>query len=124
MVQSDSINVLRQRAAEDLRAAEILIDSNDELIAPIGFHLQQFIEKKMKVILAEHGIKYPKTHDLSILLELFPHEKISEDDEMFAQIISRFAVESRYEKFSVPPMDGQQMLEKVKRFAELIESLW
>ena len=124
MVQSESINILRQRAEEDLQAAEILLDRNDELMAQIGFFLQQFVEKRMKVSLAEHGIKYPKTHDLSILLELFPQEKIGEDDEMFAQIISRFAVESRYDKFSVPPMDGQQMLNKVKKFAEFIETLW
>jgi len=78
----------------------------------------------MKVCLKEHDTDYPKTHDLVVLLKLFPQKKITEDDKAFAYILSRFAVESGYSKRSVPPMDGQQMMEKTKIFAELIEILW
>jgi HEPN domain-containing protein len=120
----DDIEALRQRSAEDLRVAEILVEADDEFLAHIGFNLQQFIEKKMKVSLYEHGINYPKTHDLVMLLGLFPQKLVSEDDETFAYILSRFAVESRYGKRSVPLFDGRQILAKTRKFADLIETLW
>ena len=123
MVQSNDIDILRQRAAEDLLSAEIILENNDELLAQIGFHLQQFIEKNMKASLQEHGIKYPFTHDLVLLFSLFPNKKV-EEDEIFAHILSRFAVESRYSMHSAPPYDGQQLLDKTKRFATMIETLW
>jgi len=124
MVQSEDTDILERRAAEDLRAAEILLDNDDELLAQIGFHLQQFIEKRMKIGLQKHDVDYPKTHDLVMLLNLFPHKGIGEDDEIFAYVLSRFAVESRYSAFSKPPFNGQQMLDKTKKFADLIETLW
>jgi hypothetical protein len=55
---------------------------------------------------------------------LFPGERISDDDKTFAYILSRFAVESRYDEMTAPPMDGQQLLKETKKFAELIETLW
>jgi len=124
MVPHDDIEALKQRSAEDLLVAEMIINNNDELLEQIGFHLQQFIEKKMKASLQEHLIDYPKTHDLVLLLEFFPQKNVDKDDENFAYILSRFAVESRYNKRSVPPMDGQQMMRRTKKFAELIETLW
>jgi len=124
MVRYDDIEILEQKAANDLLGAEVLLDSAHELPALIGFHLQQFVEKRMKVSLQKHDIAYPKTHDLLMLLELFPQEKVSEDDEFFAQILSQFAVDSRYGEYVEPPWDGRQMLEKAKEFAEFIETLW
>jgi len=124
MVQSEDVEILERRAAEDLRAAEILLDSDDELMAQVGFLLQQYIEKRMKASLQKHDIEYPKTHDLVMLLKLFPNKGVCVDDKIFAHVLSRFAVESRYGAFSTPPLDGQQMLEKTKKFAELIETLW
>ena len=124
MVQSESINILRQRAAEDLQVAEIILGNDDELITQIGFHLQQFVEKRMKVCLAEHGIDYPKTHDLVMLLRLFPQKQIRDDNKTFAHILSRFAVESRYDEMTAPPLDGQQLLNEAKKFTEFIETLW
>ena len=124
MVQSEGIEILERRAAEDLWIAEMILDNNDELMAQISFHLQQFIKKRMEVGLRERLVKYPKTHDLSVLLDLFPQEKISETDKEFVQILSKYAAESRYELCTDPPWSGRQMLEKAKKFAELIETLW
>ena len=124
MVQSDDISILRLRASEDLRVAKMIIDADDELMAHIGFNLQQFLEKSMKACLMEHDVKYPKTHDLAMLLKLFPQEMISKEDKVFAYTLSQFAVESRYGNCPASPWDGQQMLEKVKEFADFIETLW
>jgi len=124
MVRSESVETLKRKSAEDLRAAEVLIGNDDELLTQIGFFLQQFLEKKMKVELCNHKIDYPWTHDLVALLKLFPQKGISEDDKLFAYVMSRFAVESRYSDYFTPPWDGRQMLEKAKKFAEFIETFW
>lgn len=78
----------------------------------------------MKASLYKHGIDYPKTHDLVLLLTLFPQKMICEEDEIFAHILSRFAVESRYGLYATPPLDDRQMLDKAKMFVELIETTW
>ena len=114
MVRREEIEILDQKASEDLRGAEVLLKYDDELLTLAGFHLQQFLEKKMKVSLQKHYVKYPKTHDLSALLDLFPQNKISEADDEFVQILSQYAVELRYGMCTDPPWSGQQMLEKVK----------
>ncbi|MCL2712436.1 MAG: HEPN domain-containing protein [Methanomassiliicoccaceae archaeon] len=124
MVLYEDIDNLRQIAAEDLWVAEMILDSNDELLAHIGFNLQQYVEKMMKASLQEHDIDYPKTHDLVLLLELFPQEKVTKEDAAFAYILSRFSVETRYRRSYAPPMDGKQIFERAKRFAAKIETLW
>ena len=124
MGQHDDVRVLDQRADEDLMVAELIIDNNDELLEQIGFHLQQFVEKKMKVSLKRHNVDYPLTHDIARLLKLFPREKVSEDDKMFAYTLSHYAVESRYGEEPESPWDGQYMLDKAKKFVQLVESLW
>ena len=124
MARSDDVKILKQRSAEDLQVAEMIVSIDDELIAHIGFNLQQFLEKKMKASLYENGIDYPKTHDLAALLKLFPQKRIGEKEKMFAYILSQYAVESRYADDPLPMMDGQQLLSETKKFAEFIETLW
>jgi len=124
MVRSEDAATLERIAAGDLLAAQIIFEADEELIEHIGFHLQQFIEKTMKASLQRHDIDYPKTHDLVILLELFPYEKVTEEEEIFAYILSRFVVESRCSMSSTSPLHSQQLLEKTKKFAEFIETLW
>lgn len=36
----------------------------------IGFHAQQSVEKSIKSVLTRHEIEFPRTHNLSMLLEL------------------------------------------------------
>ena len=124
MAQYNDAEILEQKAAQDLLGAEILLEKSDELLDLVGFHLQQFIEKKMKASLNRHGIVYPRTHDLRALLRLFPREDVGEDDVMFLHILSRLAVESRYNDYFAPPLDGQQMFDRAVSFAERIETLW
>ncbi len=37
---------------------------------PVTFHAQQAVEKALKAFLVWHQLEFPKTHDLSLLLEL------------------------------------------------------
>ena len=36
----------------------------------IGFHAQQAVEKSLKSVLTRHEIEFPRTHNLSMLIEL------------------------------------------------------
>ena len=119
MAQYDDVEILEQKAANDLLVAEMIVDNNDELLEQAGFHLQQFVEKKIKAELHRRRVDYPWTHDLGALLKVFPTTHVSEDDKTFLYILSRFAVESRYNDYFKPPWDGRQMLERAKKFAEM-----
>ena len=56
--------------------------------------------------------RVPWTHDLRALLRLFPKKDVTEDDIMFLHILSRLAVESRYNDYFMPPLDGRQMYDR------------
>ncbi|NOX16715.1 MAG: HEPN domain-containing protein [Chlorobi bacterium] len=67
---------------ENLEAAKILLDSN--LYNPALFNIQQSIEKSLKSLFIEYGIKLKKTHSIGELKNILSDEKIYielEDDE-------------------------------------------
>lgn len=57
-------------AAADLKVAKNSIQFSEEYKAISAFHSQQCAEKAMKGFLTYHGVRFPKTHDLSILVDL------------------------------------------------------
>jgi len=83
MDRYDDAEILERRATDDLLGAELLLERSDELLYLIGFHLQQFVEKKMKASLRRREINYPWTHDLRTLLRLFSQKDVAEDDILF-----------------------------------------
>jgi HEPN domain-containing protein len=56
-----------QKAANDLRGADIDLTANPPLIEDALFHCQQAAEKSMKGFLAAHEQVFRKTHDLDEL---------------------------------------------------------
>ena len=78
----------------------------------------------MKVELSRHNVNYPWTHDLVVLLSLFPQKKISDDYKTFADILSQFAVGTRYGEYLKCPWSDREILEKAKEFVKHIETLW
>ena len=59
-------------AYADLRAAQKLVDDG-ELTGVATFHSQQCVEKSLKAMLALHGRKIPRIHDLVTL-----HSRVSD----------------------------------------------
>lgn len=55
------------RAAEDLRAAEVLNETS--VFAPSLFHCQQAAEKALKALFVWHDQPFGKTHDLVALVD-------------------------------------------------------
>ena len=58
---------LLDRAADDVAAANALLDVAGVSDAIVGFHAQQAVEKAIKAVLTSSGIDYPFTHDLELL---------------------------------------------------------
>lgn len=86
------------KARQDLKAARTLAGTgDDDLLGIVGFLCQQSVEKTLKGLLADRGVAFPRTHDLSVLLTM-----CGQDDPMFldfAEGVSSlypFAVEVRY----------------------------
>jgi HEPN domain-containing protein len=58
-----------EKAEGDFRTAtrEAAVDEHPNFDA-VCFHCQQSAEKYLKALLTEHGVYFPKTHDLEVLL--------------------------------------------------------
>lgn len=94
-----------KKAAEDLRASKLLLAQGmDDLLGPAVFHAQQSAEKAIKGYLASNKIRFPKTHDIEILLLLVNkiNPGLSSDLEK-AAVLTKFAVAYRYPEEAEPP---------------------
>ena len=72
-MQSEKISEVRvciQKAANDLRGADINLNVSPPLIEDALVHCQQVAEKAMKGFLTMHDKIFPKTHDLDELASL------------------------------------------------------
>lgn len=61
---------LIRKARDDLAIAKLLVASAESPTWGIGFHLQQAAEKAIKAVLCTRAVVYPRTHSLSLLLDL------------------------------------------------------
>lgn len=86
-----------EKAEQDLRAAERLLESDDEtLYDSVCFHAQQCAEKYLKAFLAHIMVEFPHTHDLRVLLGLI-NSRIPLDADTAAVIgLNRYAIQTRY----------------------------
>ena len=85
-------------ASNDLKAAKLILDNNDEILNLALFHCQQCLEKIIKAVLENHNLKIPKVHSLEKLYAELPDEfkKSVEIDEEFINLIDDIYISSRY----------------------------
>jgi HEPN domain-containing protein len=69
--------ILLRRANDDLSMARRLAGDTASPEWGIGSHVQQAVEKALKAVLCSYGTEYPRTHSISILLDLLA-ERASE----------------------------------------------
>lgn len=63
------------RVKADLRTAMVVMQSGDEYDLQVAaFHIQQCVEKILKVVIEEYGYSYVETDEISALLQQFPKE--------------------------------------------------
>ena len=86
-----------RRADEDLAVADQLLLDGVPYFGSIGFHAQQAAEKFLKAFLVWHQIEFPKTHDLSKLLELIAQcDKPLSESLQGILVLTVYGVDTRY----------------------------
>ena len=82
-------------AEMDLRSIERMLDA--EFLAPVAcFHAQQCVEKSLKAILEEKGVRPPKIHDILRLYGLVSETVGLELDLRTLQVLNDLYVDARY----------------------------
>jgi len=87
-----------------------------------GFHAQQAVEKLLKALLAQRGVRYKRTHDLQVLTEdlaaageSLPFTPFSLAD------LSDYAVDFRYHDPLAPPsLDRETVLATIRIVREFV----
>lgn len=113
----EQIKEILDKAEKDMVAVEELMKSQRVSSDIIGFHVQQAIEKLLKVLLAANGIQYRKTHDIRELIDLLEDngikvpQTLSDLDEF-----TPYAIEYRYEDMSyeMEEIDINRSFQKIK----------
>ena len=110
-----------KKAIVDLNSAKVILASFEkgdiELdIEVIFFHLQQSAEKLLKTFLDFHQIKFPRTHDLQILVNPLEENEIKLDNSKELLPLSIYALEGRYAIL-------HDDLEDVNKYIEILEDM-
>lgn len=122
MEQPES-SVLRRRAQGDLLSAKVIRDTNEELTGIICYHLQQYVEKMLKAKLLDLGITYKRTHDIGLLMELFPDERLSKGFYEEADRLTSYCVSTRYDNYDPSVEEMEAAFEIADEIVSLSESL-
>ncbi len=91
-----------------------------------GFHAQQAAEKALKAWVAALGLRFPRSHDLGLLLSLLDEAggDIAPFDELVA--LTPFGVQFRYEAFddsAEDPLDRPALLLQVDELLDHVSTL-
>lgn len=109
------------KAEEDFSVARGLIRRRSIPANSICFCCQQMAEKYLKGLLQENMIRFSKTHDLVVLLELarpgFPSLGLLLDDFKF---LGKFAVSYRYPGVDAEPREAKAAVSAARRIRTAI----
>lgn len=85
------------KSQRDLRAALVIFESEEALLDVVVFHCQQAAEKALKAYLVYKKVKFIKTHDLDVLVDLCcQSEPCFQSLDNLADILTPYATEFRY----------------------------
>jgi len=98
MKWKEQAKALIEKSSQDEFVVDKLLADPSSPREVIGFHLQQSAEKLIKAGLSYLEIPYPKTHQLTVLIDLLKEHKVDFPDELEElRRLSPFAVEFRYD---------------------------
>jgi HEPN domain-containing protein len=121
-----------RRGEDDFRAAETLLHHAESGLWTAAFHAQQAAEKFIKAYLVAHGVSVDRrefrTHEIDNLRSLVGQSDPALADTLaFADVLSEYAVESRYPPVApgiddeVPPQEAEEAIEIAQRVRD---TLW
>lgn len=125
MAASDEARALLVAARRDGRALAGMTDVDVFAEEVFGFHAQQAVEKALKAWLALLDVEFPRTHDLSLLLNILREH--SQDTHLFSGTIefNAYAVQYRYEALDEvgQPLDRTATIILVNRLLSAVDGL-
>jgi len=83
-------------ALEDLSEAEFMVSRADFVPRHPCWLSQQCVEKALKAVLIQCGIRFPRTHDLDTLLNMIPSDWGLRKSIASLAVLTQWAVETRY----------------------------
>lgn len=95
----------------------------DGISGPVlGFHAQQAVEKLLKALLSQRGLKYPRTHDLEKLaLQLTQAGESLPVTPLPLKELNAYAVQFRYEDpLVVPSPDPSNAIATIRVLREFV----
>lgn len=108
-------------ADKDLRAIRGMLDADVFAEEVFGFHAQQAAEKALKAWLAWLGIEFPRTHDLSLLLNLLAGQNAQVEPFLDLIEYNPYAVQWRYEAYNGDEEESLDRPDTITRVAHVIE---
>ena len=119
--QGRMVKMWFRKSAQDLQTAKLLLAQNSEdFWGPLVFHAQQCAEKSVKGFLAFHKIRFTKTHNMEVLVNLVVKvdQKLAEELKP-TEILTQYAIAYRYPDEKEPPEPlTQKNCEKILAMAE------
>ena len=98
MTKKERVELWIKYAEDDLSVATHLFKTHNPLpINIICYHCQQAAEKALKTVLIHNDAKYPKTHDISEILQITQkYEPSIMITDVIAEKLTSLAVDTRY----------------------------
>jgi HEPN domain-containing protein len=93
---------LYSRALSDFNAGRILLnhlDTDENIIDIVGYHLQQSVEKLLKFQIEMQGDVFPFTHDISVLMDFV--DNIPEWLREHSETLMKYGVKTRYSSLRI-----------------------
>ncbi|MBI4504405.1 MAG: HEPN domain-containing protein [Chloroflexi bacterium] len=123
----DFVQAWLEKAARDLRAAEVLLAESNGWSDIVAFHCQQAVEKVEKAFLVRHQIEFRKTHDIAAIRSRIALADASLAERLaFADWLTPFGVETRYPGavFDISPETAARAVRDARAARDLVlESL-
>jgi HEPN domain-containing protein len=111
MTEQRVARILLDAWEQDLRACEVLSGAPGINDSVVGFHAQQAVEKALKAVLADAGITFRRTHDISELLDLLTDHAVEPPPHAdWLDELNPYAVAIRYGLTGVTGLDREGAL--------------
>ncbi|MDR3205711.1 MAG: HEPN domain-containing protein [Candidatus Methanoplasma sp.] len=117
-----SVRLLRN-ARDDILTAEETFKLHEERTGVAAYLVSQYIEKSIKSKLVELDLPYPRTHNITALLELLPDKSLSKRYVWQAVVLTSFAAVPRCDDALPTVQSVRDALVYAKDMAEEISKI-
>lgn len=121
--ERDAIRDWLTKSEHDLGSAHRLLDGHPPYLDTAVYHCQQAVEKALKALLIHHSIRFERTHDLTLLVQMaIGCEPTLAEWQDAAEALSPYSVRFRYLALIMEPSyeDAQDALQQADAFVSHI----